>query len=64
MEKKLLIFDVDGTVWDSEKDVFLSFNHTLKENAGFEITKEEFQKLAGMHLGKMFEKNCQRIRKI
>lgn len=56
MEKKLLIFDVDGTVWDSEKDVFLSFNHTLKENAGFEITKEEFQKLAGMHLGKMFEK--------
>ena len=55
MKKKLLIFDVDGTVWDSEKDVFLSFNHTLKENAGFEIDKEEFQKLAGMHLGKMFE---------
>ena len=55
MEKKLLIFDVDGTVWDSEKDVFLSFNHTLKEHAGFEITKEEFQKLAGMPLGTMFE---------
>ncbi len=55
MEKKLLIFDVDGTVWDSEKDVFLSFNHTLKEHAGIEITKEEFQKLAGMPLGKMFE---------
>lgn len=55
MKKKLLIFDVDGTVWDSEKDVFLSFNHTLKENAGFEINKTEFQKLAGMHLGKMFE---------
>lgn len=55
MKKKLLIFDVDGTVWDSEKDVFLSFNHTLQENAGFEITKDEFQKLAGMPLGKMFE---------
>ena len=55
MKKKLLIFDVDGTVWDSEKDVFLSFNHTHKENAGFEIDKGEFQKLAGMHLGKMFE---------
>ena len=56
MEKKLLIFDVDGTVWDSEKDVYLSFNHTLNTLAGFEITKEEFQKLAGMHLGAMFEK--------
>lgn len=56
MKKKLLIFDVDGTVWDSERDVFLAFNHTLQTLAGFEITKEEFQKLAGMHLGKMFEK--------
>ena len=44
MKKKLLIFDVDGTVWDSERDVFLAFNHTLRTLAGFEITKEEFQK--------------------
>ena len=56
MEKKLLIFDVDGTIWDSEKDVFMAFNHTLKEKAGFEITKEEFKKLAGLPLGIMFEK--------
>ena len=56
LRKKLLIFDVDGTVWDSEKDVFLSFNHTLKENEGFEITKEEFQELAGMPLESMFYK--------
>ncbi len=54
--KKLIIFDVDGTIWDSEKDVFLSFNHTLKENANMEITKEQFQELAGLHLGEMFEK--------
>ena len=56
MEKKLIIFDVDGTVWDSERDVFVSFNHTLKTMAGFEITKEQFQTLAGMPLGAMFEK--------
>ena len=56
LEKKLLIFDVDGTVWDSEKDVFLSFNHTLKENDNFEIAKEEFKELAGMPLGAMFKK--------
>ena len=56
MKKKLLIFDVDGTIWDSEKDVFLSFNHTLKTLDGFEITKEEFQELAGKPLGAMFEK--------
>ena len=56
MKKKLLIFDVDGTLWDSEKDVFLSFNHTLKELAAFEIGKEEFQTLAGMPLGAMFDK--------
>ena len=56
MKKKLLIFDVDGTIWNSEKDVFLSFNHTLKTLAGFEISKEEFQTLAGMHLSAMFEK--------
>ena len=56
MKKKLLIFDVDGTIWDSEKDVFLAFNHTLKTLSGFEISKEKFQTLAGMHLGAMFEK--------
>ena len=56
MNKKLLIFDVDGTVWDSERDVFLAFNHTLQTLAGFEITKEEFQKLAGLSLGTMFER--------
>ena len=56
MKKKLIILDVDGTVWDSERDVFASFNHTLKEIANYEITKDEFQTLAGKPLGYMFEK--------
>ena len=55
VKKKLIIFDVDGTLWDSEKDVFLSFNHTLKTNINMEITKEEFQKLAGLPLEEMFQ---------
>lgn len=63
MEKKLIIFDVDGTVWDSEKDVFLAFNYTLGKKAGFEITKEQFKKLAGMPLGTMFEKVLQNSNK-
>ena len=56
LKKKLIIFDVDGTLWDSEKDVFLSFNHTLKTNMNMEITKEEFQKLAGLDLEEMFRR--------
>ena len=55
LKKKLIIFDVDGTLWDSEKDVFLAFNHTLKINMDMEITKEEFRKLAGLPLEEMFE---------
>ena len=56
LKKKLIIFDADGTIWDSEKDVFLAFNHTLKNNESKEITKEEFQKLAGLDLEEMFKR--------
>ena len=56
IKKKLIIFDADGTIWDSEKDVFLAFNHTLKNNGNKEITKEEFQKLAGLDLEEMFKR--------
>ena len=55
IKKKLIILDADGTIWDSEKDVFLAFNHTLKNNENKEITKEEFQKLAGLDLEEMFK---------
>ena len=54
LEKKLIIFDVDGTLMDSESDVYICFNHVLKNNLNIEITKEEFEKLAGLSLEKSF----------
>lgn len=54
LEKKLIIFDVDGTLMDSENDVFISFNHVLKTNLNMEITKEKFAELAGLSLEKSF----------
>ena len=54
IKKKLIIFDVDGTVWDSEKDVFLAFGHVLREKEGIEINKEQFKELAGLSLEDMF----------
>lgn len=56
MEKKLIIFDVDGTLWDSERDVFLAFNYTLKNIIGIEINQQEFKKLAGLTIELMFER--------
>lgn len=54
MKKKLLIFDVDGTVWDSGPDILFSFNHILQTHYQFKIGREDFGKLAGMPLQKMF----------
>jgi len=45
MKKKLLIFDVDGTVWDSEKDVYLAINHTLKELMVLKLVKKNFKNM-------------------
>lgn len=54
--KKLIIFDMDGTLVDSERDTFLCFNHILNESMNFKITYKEFKELAGLSLEKMFEK--------
>lgn len=55
LKKKLIIFDVDGTLMDSENDVFLCLNHILKTNIGLEISKDEFQKMAGLPLEEVFK---------
>jgi len=55
MEKRLIIFDADGTLIDSENDVFECFNHILRTNAEMEITKQEFRKMAGLTLEQTYE---------
>lgn len=55
LKKKLIIFDADGTLWDSRQDVIAAVNYVLKENANLEITKEEFQKFDGFSLEYMFK---------
>jgi len=50
LEKKLIIFDMDGTVIDSEQDVFLCFSHVLRTKLNIELTREKFKELAGMTL--------------
>jgi phosphatidylglycerol:prolipoprotein diacylglycerol transferase len=54
-EKPVILFDADGTLIDSENDVFLCFNHTLKTNLDFEISFEKFKTLAGMTMENMFK---------
>ncbi len=53
--KKLLIFDADGTLIDSENDVFSSFNYILKRNLNIEITKKQFEEMAGLPLEHIFK---------
>jgi len=55
LKKRLIIFDVDGTLVDSENDVFLGINHVLTTNVGIEVSREEFRKMAGLTLEQTFE---------
>ena len=51
----MILFDADGTLMDSEKDVFLCFKYILKSNLNIDIGHESFQKMAGLSLEKVFE---------
>lgn len=48
-----IIFDLDGTLWDSTKEVAIAFNKVLKEkypNVKDEVTVERLQELFGLPL--------------
>jgi len=54
-----IIFDLDGTLWDSTEEVAFSFNKVLKEkypNVTDEVTASKLQSLFGKHLYEIAEK--------
>ncbi len=55
MNAKLLIFDFDGTLADSHKGIFETFNYTFDKLGCKKISQSFFEDLVGMPLEKLFE---------
>ena len=52
-----LIFDLDGTLWDSRDTVVKSWNHVLEEqNINKVVTKEDFKRTMGLQIKEIGEK--------
>jgi phosphoglycolate phosphatase len=48
MRRQGIIFDLDGTLWDSRSSVTIAWNEVLKEeNTGLVLTPEDFNRLMG-----------------
>ncbi len=60
--KKLIIFDMDGTLLDTSKDIFYSINFTLTKFGYPTRTIEEIKKFSGdglyKHMERSLPKNC------
>lgn len=54
---KLLIFDLDGTILDTLKDLYFSVNYALSENHFPERTPEEVRQFVGNGIRKLIERS-------
>ena len=57
-KKKLLIFDLDGTLINSKKDILISFNYSFKKNNFKTVNNYFFLKNAGLGSKYLIKKNC------
>ena len=57
-KKKLLIFDLDGTLINSKKDILISFNYAFKKNNFKTVNNYFFLKNAGLGSKYLIKKNC------
>lgn len=56
MPRKLAIFDMDGTILDSLRDIFTSLNHALAANGQATITFEQCRSFVGNGIFKLIER--------
>jgi phosphoglycolate phosphatase len=55
MKKKLIIFDADGTLWDSRDDLLASVNYVLTEMGTLNISKRALLNFNGFSMTSMYE---------
>jgi len=60
-KKKVLIFDLDGTLINSKKDILLSFNYAFKKNNFKTINNSFFLKNSSLGSKYLIKKNCDPI---
>ena len=54
---KFLVFDLDGTLADTRKDICISVNHALKATGFPELSHDEISKYVGRGVGHLIGKS-------